>query len=65
MENKSSKDEEDEEYECFVCNANLYVSLVNVLPSYFTICHVLKYESLRLPMKMKKSHIVYLMVWNI
>ena len=29
LENKSSKDAEDEEYECYVCNANLYVSLVN------------------------------------
>ena len=28
LENKSSKDAEDEEYECYVCNANLYVSLV-------------------------------------
>ena len=28
LENKSSADGEDDEYECYVCNANLYVSLV-------------------------------------
>ena len=52
LENKSSADGEDDEYECYVCNANLYVSLVRFsLPS-----HQLSYTYLtyRLPTKMKK-----------
>merc|ERR1719410_953326 len=45
LENKSSKDAEDEEYECYVCNANLYVSLVGNEQDEVTYClpHGLEY----------------------
>jgi len=45
LENKSSKDAEDEEYECYVCNANLYVSLIADEKDEVTYClpHGLEY----------------------
>merc|ERR1719189_424433 len=45
LENKSSADGEDDEYECYVCNANLYVSLVANENEEVTYClpHGLEY----------------------
>lgn len=45
LQNKTGKDEEDEEYECYVCNANLYVSLIANEKEESTYClpHGLEY----------------------
>merc|ERR1719330_1736598 len=45
LQNKTGKDEEDEEYECYVCNANLYVSLLANEKEEVTYClpHGLEY----------------------
>jgi len=38
LENDSSKEEEDDEYECHVCNANLFVSLIANVDEENTYC---------------------------
>merc|ERR1711915_286685 len=38
LENDSSKEEEDDEYECQVCNANLFVSLIANVEEESTFC---------------------------
>merc|ERR1739838_1267839 len=38
LENDSSKEEEDDEYECQVCNANLFVSLIANVEEESTYC---------------------------
>merc|ERR1712088_97312 len=57
---KSSEDGEDDEYECYVCNANLYVSLVANENDEVTYClpHGLEYVKEN-KSKVKHSKILY------
>ena len=64
LQNKTGKDEEDEEYECYVCNANLYVSLVKP-EQLFNGNNLIKISHFRSPMKRKNLLTVYLTAQNI